>query len=268
MQFVRRLIETAQYRIPPDGYDEYLQSNLWRRIRVAVLDRDEWRCVRCDGDAEDVHHRAYDPEIMDGRALEWLVSLCKGCHKFIHFQDNGERREWNEVEAMLQDKTTCVQFDLPSAESMSRPASWDRMSARQKFDWQAAVKSIESERWAAQGTPETTIYDDFASAMDAIKEIISPHPALLEVLSRDPSSRLYAVLLTQGCLCRRPPDRPRVSGLLVYEITSGLSTQIARDKFLSRISIVAGGPLKFSKKHIAKMERVAIWNTRPSEVCH
>jgi 5-methylcytosine-specific restriction enzyme A len=56
--------------------------------RVAVFDRDGGKCLRCLGDATDVHHRrvkgmggSKDP-ITHGMAN--LISLCRDCHTFTH----------------------------------------------------------------------------------------------------------------------------------------------------------------------------------------
>jgi len=64
-------------------YKEYLQSDEWKRKRYVVLKRDNWRCVYCGAPATQVHHLKYARNI-GKEPIEWLVSVCKDCHKSIH----------------------------------------------------------------------------------------------------------------------------------------------------------------------------------------
>lgn len=56
----------------------------WREIRLAALERDGRKCVKC-GASESlvVHHIVPWPETQDNR-LENLLTLCIGCHKRTH----------------------------------------------------------------------------------------------------------------------------------------------------------------------------------------
>lgn len=51
----------------------------WARVRLQVLDRDEWTCAECGAWANEVHHSK-------GKAgklmwdLRYLVTLCYKCH--------------------------------------------------------------------------------------------------------------------------------------------------------------------------------------------
>lgn len=64
------------------------------RLRLAVLDRDDWTCQDCHGPGQEVHHVEFKG--MGGRHNEAkvksegadnLVTLCIPCHKTRH----GER---------------------------------------------------------------------------------------------------------------------------------------------------------------------------------
>ncbi len=90
-----------EHQRPPPGYEKYLRRKLWKTIRARILERDGGRCLRCGGGADEVHHRSYAPEVMDGRADEWLVSLCSGCHTVVEFDDAGGWRPWAEKERVL-----------------------------------------------------------------------------------------------------------------------------------------------------------------------
>lgn len=63
--------------------NEYLQSEEWKRKRILVLKRDNWRCVFCGSQATEVHHKRYARNI--GREpITWLVSVCHSCHEAQH----------------------------------------------------------------------------------------------------------------------------------------------------------------------------------------
>lgn len=64
-----------------DTYEAYLASDLWRRIRRAVLNRDRKRC-RCGAKATQVHHRRYAKSDLSGQTLLYLVAICEPCHRF------------------------------------------------------------------------------------------------------------------------------------------------------------------------------------------
>lgn len=80
-------VETEQYHaakwLRSRNYNLYLQSYVWQNKRVKVLERDNYACVLCGNAAEHVHHLTYD-RIYD-EPLYDLVSLCKRCHKAIHW---------------------------------------------------------------------------------------------------------------------------------------------------------------------------------------
>lgn len=60
----------------------------WEKTRRLILARDSGKCLRCLGEAADVHHRKLKgaggscPETEFGLAN--LVSLCRDCHSFCH----------------------------------------------------------------------------------------------------------------------------------------------------------------------------------------
>jgi len=60
----------------------------WRRLRLAALSRDGWRCQRCGNPGRlEVHHRV-EANRGGGDDLENLVTVCRGCHLRAH----GRRR--------------------------------------------------------------------------------------------------------------------------------------------------------------------------------
>lgn len=65
------------------SYQQKLLNPLWQKKRLEILQRDEWRCQRCDRADKTlhVHHRVYyesDPWNIPNTALE---TLCDECHE-------------------------------------------------------------------------------------------------------------------------------------------------------------------------------------------
>lgn len=65
------------------NYSELLLDPRWQKKRLLVLDRDEWTC-QCCLDTEEtlhVHHNRYEGEFPWDCPDEYLITLCKRCHK-------------------------------------------------------------------------------------------------------------------------------------------------------------------------------------------
>lgn len=89
------------------GYNDYLDSALWKRIGRRVLKAAEHECACCPAKATQVHHRDYRPRVLSGDDDTMLVALCKACHDEIHTAPDGRRRDtWNETEADLLRRVT------------------------------------------------------------------------------------------------------------------------------------------------------------------
>ena len=64
-------------------YKQYLKSDKWHKKRLAVLQRDGFRCVRCGSKNQlQVHHKTY--RNIFNEPLSDLITLCKKCHKKQH----------------------------------------------------------------------------------------------------------------------------------------------------------------------------------------
>jgi 5-methylcytosine-specific restriction enzyme A len=64
--------------------------NKWKTVRKQILTRDDWKCVKCSGAANDVHHRKLKgmggSKLLDTPAN--LISLCRTCHSWVHANPN------------------------------------------------------------------------------------------------------------------------------------------------------------------------------------
>lgn len=64
------------------SYQDYLGSDLWRRIRESVLIRANYRCQACRSRrANQVHHRDYRLATLAGKTLAGLTAICRKCHE-------------------------------------------------------------------------------------------------------------------------------------------------------------------------------------------
>lgn len=69
--------------MPNQSYSEKLSDPRWQRLRLKIMERDQFACKRCGSktDTLHVHHIVYekglDPWDYDGHQL---VTLCKACH--------------------------------------------------------------------------------------------------------------------------------------------------------------------------------------------
>jgi len=83
------------------GYDSYLVSNEWRRIRRKVLKEAGHKCACCRSKATQVHHRCYRPRVMSGEETSLLIALCRDCHKTVDFDEKGKVRDAHSKERVL-----------------------------------------------------------------------------------------------------------------------------------------------------------------------
>lgn len=80
-----------------EEYLKKLRDPKWQKMRLKILERDEWHCQKCGDDEETlhVHHRYYEKgkEPWD-YPLEALITLCEFCHE-------SEKEERAEYEPLL-----------------------------------------------------------------------------------------------------------------------------------------------------------------------
>lgn len=87
----RKLNKTKKVKKPnKQTYDEFLKSAYWRKVRLAILKRDNKHCCSC-GSTDDlhIHHLTYKHHLKELDNLDDLVTLCKKCHNEIHGRVNG-----------------------------------------------------------------------------------------------------------------------------------------------------------------------------------
>lgn len=83
-------------------YRDYLESELWHRIRASVLRKSSGMCCVCGCEATQVHHKCYDKNTLLGKTNHNLVSICETCHKLIEFDSRKRKRKLKEANAVLK----------------------------------------------------------------------------------------------------------------------------------------------------------------------
>lgn len=70
-----------------DAYHRYLESPKWKRLRDAVVDRENGVCQGCGAESiEEVHHTTYSH--IGDELLYQLVGLCCNCHRKAHLYEH------------------------------------------------------------------------------------------------------------------------------------------------------------------------------------
>jgi hypothetical protein len=98
----------------PEALGDYkakLKNPQWQRVRLRILERDDFSCVFCgDGTITlHVHHFAYWDEPWK---TPWrdLATLCENCHERLHKINNQDdfRREESEIRTSFMEKLTAM----------------------------------------------------------------------------------------------------------------------------------------------------------------
>ena len=66
-----------------EQYQQYLKSDIWKKIRQQVIKRDR-TCTKC-GEKKHlvVHHFGY-PLVLGEETMDMLTTLCESCHNILH----------------------------------------------------------------------------------------------------------------------------------------------------------------------------------------
>ena len=80
-----------------DEYRDYLNSDVWQRLRSKRLSIDEFRCQKCRSPfGLQVHHLRYPKILGTEDPYTDLITLCKRCHEEIEQQKNDYVSEMEE----------------------------------------------------------------------------------------------------------------------------------------------------------------------------
>jgi hypothetical protein len=89
------------------NYNDYLQSELWSRIRSRVIRKSRGMCSMCEGRANQVHHTRYTKENLSGANINHMIASCEDCHHLIHLNNNefvGQVESMNRADIFIKSK--------------------------------------------------------------------------------------------------------------------------------------------------------------------
>lgn len=67
------------------NYKVFLLSEYWQHVRMKVLRRDKFTCIRCGSKNNlEVHHETYTIHFKEHKNLNKLHTLCSNCHREFH----------------------------------------------------------------------------------------------------------------------------------------------------------------------------------------
>jgi len=69
------------------GYDQYLHSERWQKMRLEAFRMVGGRCIDCGGSATDLHHLNYINLGKERIGID-VVPLCLKCHRKCHWKKN------------------------------------------------------------------------------------------------------------------------------------------------------------------------------------
>jgi len=112
-------------------YNEFLKNPRWQKMRLEILERDNWTCRNC-GNTEEmlmVHHTYYAKGKRPWEyPAESLITLCHYCHSDIH-DSKGKRAEYESalIEILRRKFTTSQLSGLLGVfnETETRHPQWE-----------------------------------------------------------------------------------------------------------------------------------------------
>ena len=69
---------------------DFYRSKYWELVKLAVLTSKEFKCCRCSGNANLVHHLNYDCVGEDHLHPEALATVCRSCHGLVEYARKAE----------------------------------------------------------------------------------------------------------------------------------------------------------------------------------
>lgn len=86
-----------------NSYQEYLNSDLWKSIRIRVFKKKGHICIGCNNQATILHHQVYSKSALEGRKghIDSILPICASCHNKIEFSKDGCKLDMHDVHREL-----------------------------------------------------------------------------------------------------------------------------------------------------------------------
>lgn len=101
-----RMADIAVARVPAKTADQHYLSTDWKKLRIAVFERDRWRCVVPDcGNAAKVCEHIISRRAGGTDEMSNLCSLCREHDNHFKELPNGQRRnaaDWKRIFGALR----------------------------------------------------------------------------------------------------------------------------------------------------------------------
>lgn len=117
---------------------DFYRSNYWKLVKQAVLASKAFKCCRCNGNANQVHHLNYDRVGEDHLYPETLVAICTPCHGLVEYARKAEAlisrisRRISLCKGFLEDRRGCL--DQNATHVLARLLEYqDELAALQKL---------------------------------------------------------------------------------------------------------------------------------------
>jgi hypothetical protein len=84
-------------------YSEKLKDPRWQKLRLKILERDQFKCTLCSDEKTTlhVHHEEYKKDPWDAD-IDKLKTLCSDCHFIIEFLKTNKRWEVDYVSNIVK----------------------------------------------------------------------------------------------------------------------------------------------------------------------
>jgi len=122
------------------AYSEYLRSPEWRKLRRAVLERENHKCQRCKEKATHVHHLHYGHIFHE--ELDDLEALCVDCHRKVH----GKRRKKKKNKYKHRTKEKEIKYHYKNPTKKWKCPKCDKYFSRGTLDRHYALKHVLKEK--------------------------------------------------------------------------------------------------------------------------
>lgn len=82
-------------------YEDYLESELWQRIRDYLTRKYTYRCTFCRDPTTELFHSGYNVDHLLSRDINSTIPVCKQCRRRIEWPDNTTRLSSVELQAAI-----------------------------------------------------------------------------------------------------------------------------------------------------------------------